>query len=358
MVKYTLRRLLQAIPTLFGITILSFALMYFAPGGPTSALAVNPNVNARERAALAARLGVSDPWPIQYLRWLVGDDWMRVDTDGDGVADLSRIIPLDADGDERPEPPGNRYGILRLDFGTSFFTRRPVMSMISEKIPATLELGFAALVVSLILGLPIGILAAVKHGGWFDNVTRVIAVMFSAIPIFWLGLILILVFGSWLKLLPMGSQCQVVLTGGCPPIYDRLNYLLLPTLVLSTGGIAINSRFMRASMLEVVSQDYIRTARAKGLPDSRVWFGHAARNALIPIATFLGPSITGLLGGAVITETIFSWPGLGRLGVTSVVQQDYPVVMAVVIITSIATVVGFIISDILYAVIDPRIRFN
>src|SRR5215204_6172828 len=201
MVKYTLRRLLQAIPTLFGITILSFALMYFAPGGPTSALAVNPNVSASQREALAARLGVSDPWPVQYLRWLTGDDWMRVDTDGDGVADLARIIPLDADGDGRPEPPGNRYGILRLDFGESFFSRKPVMRMISEKIPATLELGFAALIESLILGIPIGILAAVKHGGWFDNVTRVIAVMFSAIPIFWLGLILILVFGSWLKLL-------------------------------------------------------------------------------------------------------------------------------------------------------------
>lgn len=358
MIKYTLRRLIQAIPTFFGITILSFALMYFAPGGPTSALALNPNTSAAERAALAARLGVSDPWPVQYVRWLLGDDWMRVDTDGDGIADTARIIPLDADGDGRPEPPGNRRGILRGDFGTSFFTRQPVIKMITDKIPATLELGFSALVVGLIIGVPVGILAAVRQGGWFDNITRVIAVMFSAIPIFWLGLILILVFGSWLKVLPMGSQCAVLLTGTCPPIYERLNYLLMPTLVLATGTIAVNSRFMRASMLDVISQDYIRTAKAKGLPGGKVWFGHAARNALIPIATFLGPSITGLLGGAVITETIFSWPGMGRLGVTAVVQQDYPVVMAVVIISSVATVLGFILSDILYAIIDPRIRFN
>lgn len=358
MIKYTIRRLVQAIPIFFGITILSYALMALAPGGPTSFLAGNPRISPQQRQALADRMGVNDPWPVQYLRWLLGDDWMRVDTDGDGLANHAILIPLDADGDGRPEAAGQRKGILRGDFGNSFFQARPVIDMIGEKVPATLELGFAALVVSLIVGVPVGILAAVKRGGTFDNVTRVMAVMFSAIPVFWLGLILLMFFSFRLGWLPSGGQCGLVLSGTCPPIYERLQYLLLPTLVLSTGGVAVYSRYIRASMLDVMHQDYMRTAQAKGLPTNTVWFKHGARNALIPLATFLGPAITGLLSGAVITESIFSWPGLGRLGVSSVVQQDYPVVMAVVILAAFATIIGFLISDILYAVIDPRIRFD
>jgi len=189
------------------------------------------------------------------------------------------------------------------------------------------------------------------------------AVVFNALPVFWLGLILILIFGVLLKnsaggpFLPMGGRCPTTLTG-CPPLHQRLNFLILPTFVLATGGIAGYSRYMRASMLDVINQDYIRTARSKGLTERNVWFKHGARNALIPLATFLGPSITGLLSGAAITETIFSWPGLGRTAVGAVTQQDYPVVMAVVIIAAIATVIGYILSDILYALIDPRIRFS
>ncbi|MFO7320151.1 MAG: ABC transporter permease [Chloroflexota bacterium] len=358
MIKYTIRRLIQAIPIFFGITLLSYLLMTAAPGGPTSALAMDPRIPPQQRQAMAARLGVNDPWPVQYLRWLLGDDWMRVDTDGDGLADIARLIPLDADGDGRPEPAGRRKGILRGDFGESFFQRRPVITMIEEKIGPTLELGLASLIVGLVIGLPVGIIAAVRRGGWFDNVTRVLAVMFNAVPVFWLGLILLMIFSFRLQLLPSGGQCGLVLSGGCPPIYQRLEYLLLPTLVLSTGAIAIYSRYIRASMLDVIHQDYMRTALSKGLPGKDVWFKHGARNALIPLATFLGPAITGLLSGAVITETIFSWPGLGRLGVTAVIQQDFPVVMAVVIMASIATILGFLLSDILYAIIDPRIRFD
>lgn len=358
MVKYTLRRLIQAIPTLFGITILSYLLIDLAPGSPVRALTFGPNTRPSQIERVAKQLGLEDPLPIQYLRWLLGDDWMRWDTDGDNIADRSFILPLDADGDGAAEPPGERRGFLRGDFGRSFFERRAVSQVIGDRIGATLELGFSALLVGVTLGVPIGILAAVGKGGWFDNLTRVIAVMFNSIPVFWLGLILILVFGSWLKVLPMGGRCEVALTGGCPPIYQRLNYLLLPTFVLATGGIAVFSRYMRASMLDVIGQDYIRTAKAKGLSGRQVWFKHGARNALIPIATFLGPAIAGLLGGAPITETIFSWPGLGRVGVSAVVQQDYPVIMAVVIVAAVATVIGYILSDILYALIDPRIRFS
>jgi peptide/nickel transport system permease protein len=323
-----------------------------------AALTFDPRVTPQQRERVAAQLGVNDPWPVQYLRWLAGDDWMRWDSTGDGVADSSFLLPLDADGDGEPEPPGMRRGIIRGDFGRSFFYRREVIGMIGERVAATFELGASALFLGVAVGVPIGILAAVNKSGWFDNLTRVIAVCFNAIPIFWLGLILILIFGSWLGILPMGGRTPPVLTGGIPPIYQRLNHLILPTFVLATGTIAIYSRYMRASMLDVMSQDYMRTATSKGLASRIVWFKHGARNALIPLATFLGPAITGLLAGAAITETIFSWPGLGRFAVEAVKQQDYPVVMAVVIITAIATMLGYILSDIFYALIDPRIRFD
>jgi len=358
MLKYTLRRLLQAIPTFFGITIISYLLMTAAPGGPVAALTQDPKISPAQRQILAARLGVNDPWPVQYLRWLLGDTWMRWDSDGDGVADSAFLIPLDADGDGVPESPGDRLGILRGDFGRSFFYRRPVTDLLGERVAATLELGIAALLAGLVLGVPIGIYAAVRKGGVFDNSTRVLAVIFNAIPVFWLGLILLLIFGAQLHWLPMGGRCPTTLSGGCPPIYQRLEYLILPTFALATGAIAVYSRYMRASMLDVMTQDYMRTALAKGLSGRNVWFKHGARNALIPLATFLGPAITGLLSGAVITETIFSWPGLGRLGVGAVTSQDYPVVMAVVIIGAIATIFGYILSDVLYGVIDPRIRFD
>ncbi len=356
MARYILRRLIQAVPIFFGITLISYLLMTAAPGGPVALLTFDPTMTSAQRDALAVRLGVNDPWPVQYLRWIAGDDWMRWDSDGDGVADGAFLIPLDADGDGEPEPPGHRFGILRGDFGRSFTNNREVIVLIGERIPATLELGVAALVLSLMVGVPIGILAAVNRGGVFDNFTRVMAVLFNAVPVFWLGLILILIFGSWLGVLPMGSRCPSVLIGGCPPLTERLNHLLLPVLVLSTGNIAAYSRYMRTSMLEVTGQDYMRTAQAKGLRMRTVWFVHGARNALIPLATFLGPALTTLLSGAVITETIFSWSGLGRLIVDSVVGRDYPVVMASVIITSVATIFGYLLSDILYAWIDPRIR--
>ena len=356
MTRYILRRVIQSIPTFFGITILSYLLMLGAPGGPVAALTFDPKITPQQREAYAARLGVNDPFPVQYLRWLLGDDWMRWDTNGDGIADRSVLIPLDADGDGNAEEPGTRLGILRGDFGNSFFQRRPVLDIVLDRLPATFELGAMALMLSIVLGIPIGILAAIRRGRFFDSATRVMAVLFNAIPAFWLGLILILVFGSALGLLPMGNRCGVSLTGGCPPIYQRLNYLLLPTLVLAAAPIASYSRFMRASMLETVSKDYIRTAQAKGLSARAVWFRHGARNALIPLATLLGPAIAGLLGGAAVVETIFSWPGLGMLAVRAVVQQDYPIVMATVILTGMATLLGLLLTDVLYAYIDPRIR--
>lgn len=346
MIKYILRRLIQAVPTFLGITILSYMIMWAAPGDPVSLMTFDPTIKQETKERLADQLGVNDPLPIQYLRWLIGDEWKVVDENGDGVPD------------ERPTDGITRvrYGILRGDFGDSFYLRQDALELIIQRIPATLELSVTALIVSLTIGLPLGILAAVWRGGWFDQFTRVGAVVGNAVPGFWMGIMLILFFGAVLGVLPMGDRgCPT--RGECTPLYMRLDHLILPTVVLSLGGIAGYSRYMRASMLEQINSDYIRTARAKGLPNRLVWFKHGAKNALIPIATFLGPTLTGLIGGAVITETIFSWPGMGRLLVAALTRRDYPIVMAGVVVGSILTILGYIISDVLYAVVDPRIRF-
>ena len=362
MLRYVIRRLLQSIPIFFGITILSYLLMSLTPGGPLGALAFgNPKLKPEQQQKLAIRLGIKDPVPVQYLRWLIGDDWMRRDTDGDGIADTSVLIPLDADGDGEAETPGERRGILRGDFGFSFFNNRKVIDVLMEKLPATLELNIASLIVGMTVGVMIGVMAAVRKGGWFDNSTRVLAVVFNAIPTFWLGLLLLVMFAIWLKdtplELPLGGRCKVTLDDSCPPLFQRISYMILPVFVLSTGLIAGYSRYMRASMLDIISQDYIRTARAKGLGFQRVWFLHALRNALIPIATFLGPTITGLLGGSVIIEKVFNYAGVGLVTIAAFTQRDYPVVMAVTIYAAIATILGYLLSDILYAWIDPRIRY-
>ena len=374
MTKYIIRRLIQAIPTFLGVTILSYVLMSCTPGGPVGALAFNSRLKPREVEELKIILGVNDPLPIQYLRWLLGDDWMRWDSDDDGLADGSvffidlfgpeldkrgkPLIDENGGGGMRRLPPGRHYGILRNDFGNSFFYKRPAIKVLVERLPATLELGVTSLFVGAFLGISVGILAAINHRGWFDQFSRVFAVIVNALPNFWLGLLLLLFFGVIFPILPLGGRCKTTLDPSCPPVHERLEYLILPTIVLAAGTVANYSRYMRASMLDVVNRDYIRTARSKGLQERAVWLRHGMRNAFIPIATFLGPSITFLLIGAVVIENVFSWPGVGRLVVSALFQRDHPVVMIVVIYSAIATILGYLLSDMLYAMIDPRIRFN
>ena len=375
MTKYVIRRLIQAVPIFIGITILSYLLMSISPGGPVEALAFNNRLKPREKEELKYKLGINDPLPVQYLRWLLGDDWMRWDGDDDGLAD-GTVFFIDLYGpvlndkgkpaiDEatgepitQPLPPGDQRGILRGDFGNSFYFKRSAFAVLVERLPATLELGLTALVVGVVLGISVGILAAVNYGGLFDQSSRIGAVIVNSIPNFGLGLLLLLLFGSTLRILPLGGRCKTTLDPTCPPLPDRLEYLILPTIVLAAGGVAGYSRIMRTSMLDVVAEDYIRTARSKGLSERTIWLRHGMRNAFIPIATFLGPSVTFLLSGAAITETVFSWPGVGRQAVNAVVQRDFPVVMIVVIYASIANILGYLISDILYGVIDPRIGYN
>lgn len=349
MTRHIIRRLLQAIPTIFGVTLLSYILLSFAPGDPIDQLLFgDPTISNETKEQLKTQLGLNDPWPIQYLSWLVGNDWMWWKNTGpDGEPRENRAIS---------------YGMIRGDFGESIKYKRPVAELIGERLPATIELGIAATIVALVIGLPIGVLAAITRGSLFDQTSRVLAVIGNALPNFWLGLLLFLFFGIFLDLdWARGGRCDKSVYRRIPcsevPIYNRLEYFILPTIVLAYGGIAGYSRFMRTSMLDTVNSDYIRTARAKGLRSRTVWFQHAARNSLIPIATFLGPAIVGVIGGAVITEQIFSWPGLGLLFLDAISGRDYPIVMASVVLSSVLAITAYIISDILYALFDPRIRF-
>ena len=299
---------------------------------------------------------------------------MRWDSDDDGMADSAvffidlfapelddkgaPLIGEDGQPVMRRLPPGHQRGIIRGDFGNSVYYKRPAIQILTERLPATLELGITSLLVGIILGIGIGIMAAVKYGGLFDQASRIGAVIVNSVPDFGLGLIMILVFGVALGILPLGGRCKTTIDDSCPPLPERLNYLIMPTFVLAAGGVAGYSRFMRASMLDVVSQDYIRTARAKGLQERAIWLRHGMRNALIPIATFIGPSITFLLSGAAVIETVFSWPGVGRLVVQAPGRRDYPIVMLVVVYAAIANIIGYLLSDLLYALIDPRIRYD
>lgn len=340
MSRYVIRRLLQAIPTFLGITLLTFGIVYSAPGDPVLQQTFNPRISGNTREELRHRLGMDQPIPVQYLVWLIGNDWL----------DDPDMLP--------------RQGILRGDFGASLIEHRPVLDMVGERLGATLLLTGTATLIGYALGIPIGVYSAVRQGGIFDNATRIVAVIFNSIPAFWLSLVIILIFAvrfrAWgLPAIPSGGM--YTLTKGANAefdLLDRLVHLLPPALVLATAPIATVSRLMRTQVLEVSQQDYIRTSRAKGLPERVVYFRHALRNALIPLATILGPTLTGLVGGAVITETVWSWPGLGRLFVNANFQRDYPVILAGFVIGAVGVIIGNLLSDVLYGVIDPRVRLT
>lgn len=345
MTRYLIRRLLQAIPTFIGITMITFIVIKLAPGDPVMQMTFDPKIKPETREKIRQGLGLDKPIAVQYIIWLFGNDWMQLF--GEEVQD--RYITK---------------GVLRLDFGKSYLEKRPATEMVLERVPATIQLNIAALLISYLVGVPVGVLAAVRQNGVFDNSARVLAVAFQAVPGFWLSLMVMLIFAvkfkEWgLPHISMGGMYTLTPDNKFKyDLMDRLKHLLPPALVLATGGIAGLYRFMRTEVLEVIHQDYIRTARAKGLSERMVNFVHAGRNALIPIATFLGPQITGLLGGAVITETIWSWPGLGRLFVDANFKRDYPVVLAGFVIGSIAVIMGNLLSDVLYAAFDPRIRLR
>jgi peptide/nickel transport system permease protein len=343
--RYITRRLVQAIPMLFLISIILFTLVNIAPGGPMAALSRRRpkpgQIEARKR-----QFGMDKPLPVQYMVWLIGNDWMKVDADGDGIA----------------ESYGERRGILRGDFGFSYRTREPVLVEIAERLPNTIYLMVITLALVAIVAVPIGIISAVKQYSAFDIGVTTFSFIGQAIPEFWLGLILILVFYSWLNnpftgepLLPAGGMYTLDAKFA---IWDRIKHLILPVGMGMISWVAWYSRFLRSSMLDVLHMDYIRTAQAKGLHNRVVLYRHALKNALIPLTTMAAMDLTAIFSGSLYVEWMFSWPGMGRLYYQAALQRDYPVLMAILIISAGAMIFCNLLADITYGLLDPRIRYQ
>ncbi|MBK5970656.1 MULTISPECIES: nickel ABC transporter permease [Thiorhodovibrio] len=298
-----LGRLGAALVVMLGVCTLVFLLLHLVPGDPVEAM-LGESARPADQAALRTRLGLDRPLAVQYRDYL--------------------------------------SGLLRLDLGESFTDQRPVTAMIAERFPATLQLTLAALTLAVIIALPLGVLAARHQGRPLDSAAMGFSVLGMAVPNFWLGPMLILVFSLWLGWTPVSGR-------------EGWNSLILPALTLGTGLAALLARMVRASLLEVLSEDYIRTARAKGLSESAVLWHHALRNAALPILTLLGLQLGGLLGGAVITETVFSWPGIGSLLVDAIKARDYPVAQGCVLLISLIYVGVNTLTDLVYLWVDPRI---
>jgi peptide/nickel transport system permease protein len=324
MLWYVLRRLVLAVPLLVGITFVSFLVIHLAPGDPTEMQLgeLNPESSAQARQALRELYGLDKPVPVQYWAWLTR--------------------------------------IARLDFGRSFAPDgRPVLDKIAERLPITLLLNVVEMVIIVALAVPIGVLSATRQYSRFDQITTVFVFVGFATPDFWLALLLMILFGVHLGWPISGLRSP---TWEYLPFWaqqlDLLSHLVLPIAVATFGGLAGFSRYMRQSMLEVIRQDYIQSARAKGLAERVVIGKHALRNALLPIVTILGLSLPGLIGGSVIVESIFGIPGMGQLMVQSVFQRDYPVIMGNLVIVAALTLVANLFADVTYALVDPRIRLG
>lgn len=347
MAAYVARRLIQTVALLFLLSIVLFALVNLAPGGPLAGQGQSRHINPEKVELLKRQFGLDKPLPTQYLIWLVGNDWMKVDADGDGFA----------------ESLGKRKGILRGDFGFSFRTRNPVLEEIGQRLPNTVYLMSITMLVAVLIAIPIGIISAIRQYSSFDIAVTTFSFAGQAIPEFWLGLLLILIFYAWLKnpftgdsLLPAGGMASVGAVGF--NLGDRIVHLILPVMTGSLGWIAWYSRFLRSSMLDVVHQDYLRTARAKGLPDRMVIYKHALRNALIPLVTLLALDMPYIFSGAIFVEILFSWPGMGRLYYQAALQRDYPILLAILIIGAAFIIISNLLADLLYASLDPRIRYD
>ena len=324
MLRYIAKRLLFMVPLLFGITVICFTVMHLAPGSPTDLQTqMNPRASVEMKERLRSMYDLDKPLPVQYIRW-VGK-------------------------------------LARLDLGVSFSTdRRPVADKILERLPITILLNVLSMLLIFVVAIPLGVVSAVRQDSLFDRVTAVIVFIGFAVPTFWLALLLMILFGIHLGWLPI-SGIRSLNAEYLPPamaFWDLIRHLILPVLLAAFVGLAGLSRYMRANMLEVIRQDYILTARAKGLSERAVIYRHALRNALLPVITILGLSIPGLIGGSVIFETIFAIPGMGQLFYMAVMARDYPVVMGILFIGAVLTLFGNLIADVFYALADPRIRVS
>jgi peptide/nickel transport system permease protein len=322
MLSYILKRLLMMLPLLLGITLISFVVIHLAPGEPTDLqMELNPEASVELKERLRAQYDLDQPLHVQYGRW------------------LGRLVVL--------------------DFGDSFSQdRRPVLDRIVERLPITILINVLSIAVILAVAVPIGILSATRRNSFFDRATTIFVFLGFATPSFWLALLLMDFFGVRLGLFPIAGirslGHEYLSWGG--QIWDMAHHLIMPVFVSAFGGLAGFSRYMRSNMLEVIRQDYILTARAKGLAERVVIYRHALRNALLPVITILGLSVPGLIGGSVIFETIFAIPGMGKLFYDSVMMRDYPLIMGILVMGAVLTLLGNLIADISYALADPRIR--
>jgi peptide/nickel transport system permease protein len=312
---YILRRLFQGIVLLVVVSAVIFAIVHAAPGGP--ALLIHPDMDPTQVKAMERQLGLDDPIPVQYARWI-----------------------------------GNA---VRGNLGKSYQHSLPTLELLAERLPNTLLLSGVALAVAVLLAVPLGTISAVYRYSYLDYAATVTAFAGVSIPVFWLAILVIIVFSVTLGWLPSAGMRTV----GVPASTgDLLRHLLMPSLVLATFPLAQLMRYVRSSMVDVLAQDYVRTARAKGLSEAAMLTRHALRNALIPMVTVLGVLTPRLLGGAVITETVFAWPGLGRLAVEAAITRDYPVIMGATLLVSGLVILSNLITDLLYVVIDPRIALR
>ena len=345
MATYIIRRLIQTVGLLFLLSIILFMLVNLAPGGPLSAYG-GRRIRPEKIEILKRQFGLDKPLYLQYIYWLAGNDWTQIDSDGDGIKD----------------EPGTRKGILRGDFGFSYRTREPVLQEIGLRLPNTITLMGITMLTALLIAIPLGIYSALKQYSIFDFLATTFSFAGQAIPEFWLGLLLILIFYAWLKnpwtgepLLPSGGIASL---GSEFSFSDRLSHLILPVLTGALGWIAWYSRFLRSSFLEILPLNYLRSARARGFSERRVVFRHALRNALIPIVTLIALDLPYIFTGAVLIETIFAWPGMGRLYYQAAVERDYPLLLAVLIIGAAFIILCNLIADILYAYLDPRVTYE
>ncbi len=343
MTNYILRRLGQAIPQLFIISIILFMLMQ-AFGDPVATLGARTPPKPEDKERLRRMLGLDQPAYVQYLTWLVGNDWQKIDMDGDSV----------------PETYGKRKGVLRGDWGNSLVTRRPVLEMIGERLPNTLILMVAAELLIITLSLALGLYSALRPYSFFDNLVTGLSFVGYSMPVFWLALMLMYIFAvnfrKWgLPYLPTVGMFDP--QAGKTPL-EVLKHMILPMATLAIISIAGYSRFVRSSVLEVLSQDYVRTARAKGVRTISVVLRHALPNAALPFITLIGLDIPFLLAGAIVTEKIFAWPGMGRLFIDHTERADFPMLMGILMLISIAVVIFQIITDVVYSLVDPRIRLD
>ena len=334
MIWYVTKRLLQLIPVILGVTIIAFSLIHIAPGDPARTM-LGQHATQKEINEINEKYGLDEPIIVQYGIWL--------------------------------------SGVIRGDFGRSILTNELVIIEIAERLPNTIELSIAAMLFAILIGGFAGIISASKQYSVTDYTVMGLALFGISMPVFWLGIMLMMVFGVFLGWLPIGGRIDLfipyqritgfividsIITGNGPALVSGIRHLILPAITLGTIPMAIIARVTRSSMLEVLRQDFIRTERAKGLSERTVIYKHAVRNAMVPVVTVIGLNFGLLLAGAILTETVFSWPGVGRLVVEAVYERDYPLVVGCILIFAIVFVIVNLITDVLYTYIDPRIKYE